>query len=72
MMRSCSSLIRPVHLCGVGELGEIHVRTPYLAQGYLGDDALTRDRFIINPFTHKLATGSTAPVIWDVTFRPAT
>ena len=41
------------HLCGVGELGEIQVRTPYLAQGYLGDDALTQHRFIINPFTHQ-------------------
>ena len=38
-------------LAGVGELGEICVRTPYLAQGYLEDDALTQERFISNPFT---------------------
>jgi amino acid adenylation domain-containing protein len=38
-------------LCGIGELGEIHVRSPYLAKGYLANSALTRDRFIANPFT---------------------
>jgi amino acid adenylation domain-containing protein len=38
-------------LAGVGELGEIHVRSPHLALGYLGDEALTRMRFSTNPFT---------------------
>lgn len=33
-------------LAGIGELGEIYIRTPYLARGYLGDEALTRERFI--------------------------
>ncbi|MBI3847817.1 MAG: amino acid adenylation domain-containing protein, partial [Planctomycetes bacterium] len=37
--------------CGVGELGEIVVRTPYLARGYRGDDALTRERFVHNART---------------------
>jgi amino acid adenylation domain-containing protein/non-ribosomal peptide synthase protein (TIGR01720 family) len=37
-------------LCGTGELGEIHVRSPYLALGYLGDEELTRRRFITNPW----------------------
>jgi amino acid adenylation domain-containing protein len=36
-------------LAGIGELGEIYVRTPYLAKGYLGDESLTAARFIINP-----------------------
>ncbi len=36
-------------LAGIGELGEIYIRTPYLAKGYLGDDALTEERFIANP-----------------------
>ncbi len=38
-------------LCGVGELGEICVRTPYLAIGYLQDEGLTSLRFQPNPFT---------------------
>jgi acyl-coenzyme A synthetase/AMP-(fatty) acid ligase/acyl carrier protein len=37
-------------LCGIGELGEIYIRTPYLAQGYVGNEALTAQRFLINPF----------------------
>jgi amino acid adenylation domain-containing protein len=37
-------------LAGIGELGEIYVRTPYLTLGYLNDEALTRDRFVSNPF----------------------
>jgi amino acid adenylation domain-containing protein/non-ribosomal peptide synthase protein (TIGR01720 family) len=36
-------------LCGVGELGEIFVRSPHLAEGYLGDAALTAERFLSNP-----------------------
>ncbi|HET9913458.1 MAG TPA: amino acid adenylation domain-containing protein [Anaerolineales bacterium] len=41
-------------LAGVGELGEIHVRSPHLARGYLHDDALTQEKFIINPFTNAV------------------
>jgi amino acid adenylation domain-containing protein len=39
--------------CGIGELGEIYVRTPYLAQGYFGDAKRTRERFLRNPFTRR-------------------
>lgn len=38
-------------VAGVGELGEIWVRSPHLARGYLGDPVLTAERFITNPFT---------------------
>jgi len=38
-------------LAGIGEVGEIHVRTPHLAKGYLGDEALTQELFIVNPST---------------------
>lgn len=40
-------------LCGVGELGEIYFRSPHLAKGYLGDEQLTNERFIVNPFTKR-------------------
>jgi amino acid adenylation domain-containing protein len=42
-------------LAGVGELGEVCVRTPYLSRGYLNDAALTAQRFIVNPFTGDAA-----------------
>ncbi len=38
-------------MCGVGEQGEIVMRSPHLAKGYLGNEALTHERFISNPFT---------------------
>ena len=37
-------------LAGIGELGEIAIRSPHLAAGYLGDPDLTRERFVSNPF----------------------
>lgn len=37
---------------GVGELGEIYFRSPHLAKGYLGDEQLTREKFLTNPFTN--------------------
>ena len=38
-------------LAGVGEIGEIVMRSPHLARGYLGDEELTAERFQVNPFT---------------------
>jgi amino acid adenylation domain-containing protein len=41
----------PPRLAGIGEVGEIWVRSPHLARGYRGDEMLTADRFRTNPFT---------------------
>ena len=38
-------------LAGVGELAELYVRSPHLATGYIGDEKLTAERFVTNPFT---------------------
>ena len=44
-------LNRRQHLAGVGELGEIYMRSHHMAAGYLGDDVLTAERFLANPHT---------------------
>jgi len=36
-------------LCGIGERGEIYLRSPQIAGGYLGDEELTKEKFIRNP-----------------------
>ncbi|HSF41045.1 MAG TPA: amino acid adenylation domain-containing protein [Thermoanaerobaculia bacterium] len=38
-------------LAGVGEIGEIAMRSPHLARGYIGNPELTAERFQLNPFT---------------------
>ena len=43
-------LNRSAQLAGIGELGEIWVRTPYLSSGYLNDPTLTQERFRRNWF----------------------
>jgi acyl-coenzyme A synthetase/AMP-(fatty) acid ligase/acyl carrier protein len=43
-------LNRARQLAGIGELGEIYVRSPHLAIGYLDQD-LTREKFQTNPCT---------------------
>ncbi|MBV6824622.1 amino acid adenylation domain-containing protein [Pseudomonas sp. PD9R] len=39
-------------LVGEGEVGEILIRSPYLSMGYWGDTTQTREKFVVNPFTH--------------------
>lgn len=38
-------------LAGIGEVGEVYVRTPYLAKGYVGAEEMTQERFGVNPLT---------------------
>ena len=38
-------------LAGIGDVGEIYIRTPYLARGYKDDETLTGERFKTNPIT---------------------
>jgi hypothetical protein len=42
-------------LCGIGERGEIFIRTPYRSLGYYYAEAETRERFVRNPFTEDEA-----------------
>ena len=46
-MEGCQLLVlnRAGRLAGVGESGEIYIRSRHLARGYLGDEALTAERF---------------------------
>jgi amino acid adenylation domain-containing protein len=39
-------------LAGAGEIGEIAIRSPHLAEGYLDDPEQTASRFVPDPFTH--------------------
>ncbi len=43
-------LRRNRQLCGIGETGEIVIRTPFMTLGYLNNEAENRKRFIKNPF----------------------
>ena len=38
-------------LAGIGELGEVFVRSPHIAAGYIGDEERTQRMFVKNPFT---------------------
>jgi amino acid adenylation domain-containing protein len=39
-------------LAGIGEVGEVCFRSPHLSGGYLGDELLTREKFVINAVTN--------------------
>jgi acyl carrier protein len=54
-MRDVQLLVlnRAGRLAGLGEVGEIALRSPHLARGYLGDPELTAARFQVNPFTQE-------------------
>ncbi len=45
-------------LAGIGEIGEVWVRSPHLARGYLGDPELTADRFLVSTFRPQTDDGT--------------
>jgi amino acid adenylation domain-containing protein len=43
-------VLKPDHqLCGIGEAGEIAIRTPFRTKGYINAAAADRSKFVINP-----------------------
>ena len=46
-------IVRNNKLSGVGEIGEIWVRTPYLSKGYYNDTTGTGNNYMLNPFTNN-------------------
>lgn len=45
-------IIKNKQLAGIGEIGEIHIKTPFLSNGYYRDPILTKASFIANPLTN--------------------
>ncbi|HWN45605.1 MAG TPA: amino acid adenylation domain-containing protein, partial [Thermoanaerobaculia bacterium] len=58
-MEGCQLLVltQGGRLAGVGESGEIYLRSRHLARGYLGDEGLTAERFRPNPLLASPAEG---------------
>lgn len=46
-------LLKNNQLCAVGDIGEIHIKTPFLSKGYYQDEALTAASFIQNPLNEQ-------------------
>jgi mycobactin peptide synthetase MbtE len=36
-------------ICNINEIGEIHIKTPFMTKGYYRDETMTREKFIQNP-----------------------
>ncbi|KAJ3375884.1 large subunit of alpha-aminoadipate reductase [Allomyces arbusculus] len=50
-------------MCGVGEVGELYVRSSGLAEGYLGLLDATAAKFVTNPFAASAAKAEPTPAI---------
>ncbi len=40
-------------LCAIGEIGEVHIKSPFISKGYLNDPDLTSKSFIQNPLNSE-------------------
>src|SRR5207302_1211415 len=57
-------------LAGIGEPGEVLVRSPHLASGYLDDPALTADRFLGAGADRRYRTGDVGRYLPDGDVEP--
>jgi len=42
-------ILKDDDLCGIGEIGEICIKTPFITKGYYNDPEMTAERFVQNP-----------------------
>ncbi|MFN3987989.1 MAG: amino acid adenylation domain-containing protein [Rhodocyclaceae bacterium] len=49
-------LLRDGRLAEIGEIGEIHIRTPFMSNGYWQDPARTAETFVANPLSEQADT----------------
>eukprot|EP00808_Paulinella_micropora_P018385 g11656.t1 len=51
-MKGCMMMVlnKRSQLTGIGELGEIYMRSPHIAKGYLRLEQTTKEKFVPNPF----------------------
>lgn len=45
------AIVKDNHICRVGEIGEIYVKTPFATKGYYKNEALTAQCFVQNPLS---------------------
>jgi non-ribosomal peptide synthetase component F len=44
---------KKLQLCGIGEIGEIFMRSYHLSRGYKGKEEETAEKFVVNPLTNE-------------------
>ncbi|WP_326507412.1 non-ribosomal peptide synthetase [Noviherbaspirillum album] len=48
-------ILRDGRLCDIGEIGELHISTPFASNGYFADPNLTAQAFVANPLAPESA-----------------
>jgi amino acid adenylation domain-containing protein len=43
------AIVKEGHICKVGEIGEIYIKTPFMSKGYYKNEKLTNECFVQNP-----------------------